>query len=163
MLTNAFFSWKCLFKAMLNYVFFGNLLFFKIHVNFFTACDDSLCSNVILKWMLWVRGLVQISQFWGISFLLISSLLIGISEKAMAPHSSTLAWKIPWMEEPGRLQSVGSQRVGRDWTTSLSLFTSMHWRRKWQPTPVFLPGKIPGMVSHRVGHDWSDLAVTIGI
>ena len=35
-------------------------------------------------------------------------------EKAMAPHSSTLAWKIPWMEEPGRLQSMGSLRVGHD-------------------------------------------------
>ena len=43
-------------------------------------------------------------------------------------------------EEPGRLQSMGSLRVGHDWTTSLSLFTFMHWRRKWQPTPVFLPG-----------------------
>ena len=42
------------------------------------------------------------------------------SEKAMAPHSSTLAWKIPWMEEPGRLQSMGSLRVGHDWATSLS-------------------------------------------
>ena len=61
------------------------------------------------------------------------------SEKAMAPHSSTLAWKIPWMEEPGRLQFMGSQRVGHDWATSLSLSTFMHWRRKWQPTPVFLP------------------------
>ena len=50
-----------------------------------------------------------------------------------------LAWKIPWMEEPGRLQSLGSLRVGYDWATSLSLFTFMHWRRKWQPTPVFLP------------------------
>ena len=57
----------------------------------------------------------------------------------MAPHSNTLAWKIPWMEEPGRLQSVGSRRVGHDWAASLSLFTFMHWRRKWQPTPVFLP------------------------
>ena len=45
------------------------------------------------------------------------------SEKAMAPHSSTPAWKIPWMEEPGRLQSMGSLRVGHDWATSLSLFT----------------------------------------
>ena len=43
-----------------------------------------------------------------------------ISEKAMAPHSSTLAWKIPWMEEPGRLQSTGSLRVGHNWATSLS-------------------------------------------
>ena len=42
-------------------------------------------------------------------------------EKAMAPHSSTLAWKIPWTEEPGGLQSMGSRRVGHDWATSLSL------------------------------------------
>ena len=68
-------------------------------------------------------------------------------EKAMAPHSSTLAWKIPWTEEPGRLQSMGSLRVGLDWATSLSLFTLMHWRRKWQPTPVFLPGESQGQGS----------------
>ena len=55
-----------------------------------------------------------------------------------------LAWKLPWMEEPGRLQSVGSLRVRHDWVTSLSLFTFMHWRRKWQPTPVFLPGESQG-------------------
>ena len=65
-------------------------------------------------------------------------------EKAMAPHSTTLAWKIPWTEEPGRLQSMGSLRVGHDWATSLSLFTFMHWRKKWQPTPVFLPGDSQG-------------------
>ena len=65
-------------------------------------------------------------------------------EKTMAPHSSTLAWKIPWTEEPGRLRSVGSLRVGHNWATSLSLFTFMHWRRKWQPTPVFLPGESQG-------------------
>ena len=61
----------------------------------------------------------------------------------MAPHSSTLAWKIPWMEEPERLQSMGSLTVGHNWATSLSLFSFMHWRRKWQPNPVFLPEKIP--------------------
>ena len=65
-------------------------------------------------------------------------------EKAMAPHSSILAWKNPWTEEPGRLQSMGSRRVGHDWATSLSLFTFMHWRRKWQATPVFLPGESQG-------------------
>ena len=54
-------------------------------------------------------------------------------EKEMAPHSSTLAWKIPWMEEPGRLQSMGSLRVRHNSATSLSLFTLMYWRRKWQP------------------------------
>ena len=62
----------------------------------------------------------------------------------MAPHSSTLAWKIPWTKGPGRLQSMGSLGVGHDWTTSLSLFTFIHWRRKWQPTPVFLPGESQG-------------------
>ena len=82
-------------------------------------------------------------------------------EKAMAPHSITLAWKIPWMEEPGRLQSVGSLRVGHDWATSLSLFTFIHWRRKWQPTPVFLPGESQGqgsLVGCRLwGHTDSDM------
>ena len=64
------------------------------------------------------------------------------SEKALTTHSSTLAWKIPWTEEPGRLL-----RVGHDWATSLSLFTFMHWRRKWQPTPVFFPGESQGQGS----------------
>ena len=84
----------------------------------------------------------------------------------MATHSSILAWEIPWMEEPGRLHSMVSLRVGHNWATSLSLFTFMHWRRKWQPTPVFLPGESQGrgslvgwcLGSYRVGHDWSDLA-----
>ena len=65
-------------------------------------------------------------------------------EKTMAPHSSALPWKIPWTEEPGRLQYMGLLRVGHDWAISLSLFTFMHWRRKWQPTPVFLPGESQG-------------------
>ena len=65
-------------------------------------------------------------------------------EKAMAPHSSPLAWKIPWTEEPGGLKSMGSLRVRHGWVTSLSFFTFMHWRRKWQPTPVFLPGESRG-------------------
>ena len=62
----------------------------------------------------------------------------------MATHSSTLAWRIPWTEEPGGLQSMGSGRLGHDRATSLSLFTFQHWRRKWQPTPVFLPGESQG-------------------
>ena len=62
----------------------------------------------------------------------------------MAPQSSTLAWKIPLAEEPGRPQSVGSLRVRHGRATSLSLFTFMHWRRKWQPTPLFLPGESQG-------------------
>ena len=82
------------------------------------------------------------------------------AEKAMAPHSSTLAWKIPWMEEPGRLQSMGSLRVGHAWATSLSLLTFTHWRRKWQPTSVVLPGESQGWGSlvgcHLWGHTESD-------
>ena len=90
---------------------------------------------------------------------------VSLWEKAVAPHSSTLAWKIPWTEEPGRLQSMGSLRVGHDWATSLSLSTLMHWRRKWQPTPVFLPGESQGRepggppsMGSQIGHDWRDLA-----
>ena len=59
-------------------------------------------------------------------------------------HSSTLAWKIPWTEEPGGLQSMGSLGVGHDWATSLLLFTFIHPKRKWQPTPVFLSGESQG-------------------
>ena len=72
----------------------------------------------------------------------------------MAPHSSTLAWKLSWTEEPGRLQSMGSLRVGHDSVTSLSLFTFLNWRRKWQPTPVFLPGESQGQGSLVGGHLW---------
>ena len=78
----------------------------------------------------------------------------------MAPHSSTLAWKIPWMEEPGALQSMGSLGVGHNWVTSLSLFTFMIWRRKWQRTPVLLPWESQGWGSlvgcHLRGHTESD-------
>ena len=76
------------------------------------------------------------------------SLLFNIlSRLVMATHSSILAWKIPWAEEPGRLQSMGSLRVGHDWATLLSLFTFMHWRRKWKPTPLCLPGESQGQRS----------------
>ena len=81
-------------------------------------------------------------------------------EEAMAPHSSTLAWKIPWTEEPDGLQSMGSLRVRHDLATSLSLFPFLHWRRKWQPTPLFLPGESQGweiLVGCRLwGHTESD-------
>ena len=72
----------------------------------------------------------------------------------MAPHSSALARKIPWMEEPGGLQSMGSLRVRHYQATSLPLFPFMHWRRKWQPTPVFLPGESQGQGSLVGGHLW---------
>ena len=92
------------------------------------------------------RGICTIKYHFCFTFYI---LMYYTPEKAMAPHSSTLAWKIPWMEEPGRLQSMGSLRVRHNWVTSfsLSLFTFMHWRRKWQPTPVFLPGEFHGQSS----------------
>ena len=92
-------------------------------------------------------------------------------EKAMAPHPSTLAWRIPWMEEPGGLQSMESLRVRHDWSNLAAavvqgkdysprshweheleqphwrticqdlLNFKIPWRRKWQPTPVLLPEK----------------------
>ena len=71
------------------------------------------------------------------------------------------------MEEPGRPQSMGSQRVGQNWVTSLSLFTFTHWRSNWQPTPGSCLENprdrgawwgLPSVGSHRFGHDWCDLA-----
>ena len=59
-------------------------------------------------------------------------------EKEMATHSSVLAWKIPGMGEPGGLPSMGSHRVGHNWSDEAA------WRRKWQPTPIFLPGESHG-------------------
>ena len=66
----------------------------------------------------------------------------------MAPHSSALAWKIPWMEEPSRLQSMGSQRVGHDWAISLSLFTFMHGRGNGNPL------QCSGLENPRDGRAW---------
>ena len=91
-------------------------------------------------------------------------------EKAMAPHSSILAWKIPWMEEPGRLQSMRLLRVGHNWATSL--FTSHSLGKDiathssilaWRIPGTEEPSGLPSMGSHRVGHDWSDLAAAAGI
>ena len=99
-------------------------------------------NHIVCSFLFWLLSLtVMLVRFiQAINYLLLLSHL----EKAMAPHSSTLAWKIPWTEKPGGLQSMGSLRVGHDWATSLSLFTFTHWRRKWQPTPVFLHGESQG-------------------
>ena len=89
-----------------------------------------------------------------------------VPEKAMAPHSSILAWKIPWMEEPGRLQLMGSLRVGHNWVTSLSF--SLSWLKKemvthssilaWRIPRTEEPVGLPSMGLHRVGRDWRELA-----
>ena len=87
----------------------------------------------------------------------------------MAPHSSTLPWKTPWMEEPGRLQSMGSLGVRHDWATSLSLFTHALEKEMathsivlaWRIPGTGEPGGLPSMGLHRIRHDWSDLAVAV--
>ena len=87
-------------------------------------------------------------------------------EKEMAAHSSTLAWKIPWTEKPGRLQSMGSQRVGHDWATSLSLslekaMATHSSTLAWRIPGTVEPGGLPSMRLHRVRHDWSDSAAAV--
>ena len=87
-------------------------------------------------------------------------------EKAMAPHSSTLAWKIPWTEEPGGLQSMRS--LSRTWLNDFTFNFHFHALEKemathssvlaWRIPGMGEPGRLPSMGSHRVGHDWSDLA-----
>ena len=94
-------------------------------------------------------------------FFVFSALPIQIPEKAMAPHSSTLAWKIPWTEEPGGLQSMGSLRVGHDRATSLSLhFHTLEQEMAthssvlaWRIPGKGEPGGLPSLGSHRVRHD----------
>ena len=98
-------------------------------------------SNSFLFWIFYRNEIIQYVDFciW----------LLSLELDAFEIHlcCSTLAWKIPWAEEPGGLQSMGSLRVRHDWATSFWLFTFMHWRRKWQPTPVFLPGGSQGLGS----------------
>ena len=90
-------------------------------------------SDPITGWFPCLEGILS-HFFKGICIeLCFTKCLSLLMEKAMAPHSSTLAWKIPGMEEPGRLQSMGSLRVGHDWATSLSIFTFMHGERNGNP------------------------------
>ena len=93
--------------------------------------------------------------------------LAGRSEKAMATHSNTLAWQIPWTEGPGGLQSMGTLGVEHGWATSLYFF-HFHALEKemashssvlaWRIPGTGEPSGLPSMGSHRAGHDWSDLA-----
>ena len=81
------------------------------------------------------------------------------SEKAMATHSSTLAWKIPWTEEPGRLQSMGLLRVGHDFPFTFhfhALEKEMATHSSvlaWSIPGMGEPSGLLSMGSHRVGHD----------
>ena len=111
-----------------------NSLFFKIR-------------NVVPKWF--TKFFPWHYMFWFISLFILPWPMKSLGEGSGTPlqYCCTVARKIPWMEEPGGLQSMGSLRVRHDWVTWLSLSTFMHWRRKWQPTPVFLPGESHGQRS----------------
>ena len=130
------------------------LLFYCMFKYFNVLCENSLFKKKLFRWnetrnwrQLSIRYKNKFSSRVGCNEL-IATLHPYIPEKAVAPNSSTFAWKIPWTEEPGGLQSMGSIRVRHDCATSLSLFTVMPWRRKWQPTPVFLL---------RESHGWGNL------
>ena len=114
----------------------------------FTVLQPSLKSNVSIflstKKKLCIQEQSLLNVLSNLPYFWFRQPLIYFLEKSVVPHSITLALKLPWMEEPGGLQSMGSLRVGYDSATSLSLFTFMHWRRQCQPTPVFLPGESQG-------------------
>ena len=112
-----------------------------------------------------VLGPASISLAWKLLEMQISSSLPIPVEKEMATHSSTLAWKIPWTEEPGRLQSMGSQRVGHEWATSLHSLHTLSLEKEMATHSSILAWRIPwteepggpwSMGSQRVRHDWSD-------
>ena len=94
-------------------------------------------------------------------------------EKATAPHSSTLAWKIPCTEEPGRLQSMASLSWTRLSNFTYTFHFHFHALEKemathssvlaWRIPGTEEPGGLPSMGSHRVGHDWNDLAASYDI
>ena len=89
---------------------------YYFHYWLWLSFDTSFSPFFSFWWFRKMNGIIT-QWFWNVY----SLYLLRPLEKAMASHSSTLAWKIPWMEEPGRLQSMGSLRIGHDWATSLSL------------------------------------------
>ena len=92
-------------------------------------------------------------------------------EKAMAPHSSTLAWKIPWMEEPGGLHAVHGVARSRTRLSDFTFTSHFHALEKemathssvlaWRIPGTGEHGGLPSLGSHRVRHDWSDLAAIV--
>ena len=145
------------------------LLLARLGSHFVLFMFRNLTSHLNFHFLRWVT----FSQTICILFALVStwnnSLTNHISEKAMSPHSSTLAWKIPWMEEPGGLQSLGS--LSRTRLSDLTFTFHFHALEKemathssvlaWRIPGTGEPGGLPSMGSHRVRHDWSDLAAAV--
>ena len=137
-------SWKTCMQVKMQLNWTWKMDWFQIGKEICQGCILSPgLLNLYSEYIMWNARLDEVQARIKIARRNINNLRYAV-EKAMAPHSSTLAWKIPWTEEPGRLQSVGSRRVWHNWAISFSLFTFMHWRRKRQPTPVFLPGESQG-------------------
>ena len=147
-------------KGQVNIQFIDNISTFKNEFFLYNSQRWAVC------WFFWLflKSVIHVRAH---RYSYIYGVLVHYTEKAMAPHSSTLAWKIRWMEEPGRLQSMRSLRVGHDWATSLSLFTFHALEKEmathssvlaWRIPETEEPGRRLSMGSHRVGHDWSDLA-----
>ena len=150
--------WNSLRRIGINSYMFGIILLWHCLALDFWLLEVLLFRNLMLllvisQFQLSISSWLSLGKLYLSRNLSVSSRLTNLlaysclSEKAMATHSNTLAWKIPWTEEPGRLQSMGSLSVGHDRATSLSLFTFMHWRRTWRPTPVFLPRESQGQRS----------------
>ena len=123
--------------------------------NFIWSASDQVWVYKCNKIYMWVR-----CEKWILTGLACSADVLGEGNDNPLQYSCL---ESPMDRGPGGLQSMGLLRVRYYWATSLSLFSFMHWRRKWQPTSVFLPGmgEPGGLLSmglHRVGHDWSDLA-----
>ena len=103
-----------------------------------------------------------LTSSFGEKYLFLDYLWGMISEKVMAPHSSTVAWKIPWTEEPGRLQSMGLLRVGHDWATSLSLSLSCIGEGNGNPLQCSClenprDGEAWGAAVYGVAQNWTQL------
>ena len=144
--------------ALTRWAFVGKVvsLFFNMLSRFCHSFFFPRSKHLLISWLQSSSAVIlETKKIQSITVSIASlSICNKVMEKAMAPHSSTLAWKIPWLADPGRLQSMGSLRVGHDWVTSLSLFPFTNWRRKWQPTPVFLPRESQGQGSLVGFHLW---------
>ena len=132
---------------LLEFRLHPRLIDYKLHFNKYVCIYIYIYTHTHTHTLKFEKDSFKQTNIWK-SFLVRRELwfyfLLTYTNISMATHSNTLAWKIPWTEEPGGLQSMGSWRVGHNWATSLSLFTFLHWRRQWQPTPVFLPGESQG-------------------
>ena len=140
----------------------------------FITVDLFALSGILYKENLTVQSVVFFCLAVILGFIHITTYnncsLLFVAKKATAPHSSTLAWKIPWTGEPGRLQSMGSRTVEHDWATSLSLFTFHALEKEmathssvlaWRIPGTGEPGGLPSLGLHRVRHNWSDLSTDV--